>query len=187
MTSNREKRDARALQAARGDGASYSRALHDLREWVAEGRDPVALVLAEGGTIKVLVIAWEVSPPVDEDESLLFAVVQVDGPAVVATSADDDSAPVVDVEQAVRSVVPVDPEWHVDRADPVTSINSVLVDGFAWDITLEPFQTWVRYTRGERGLPLGVRLRDCLDRAYDEDDNRSAEPHASTTWTAAAP
>ena len=46
-----EKTLARSLQAARGEGASYARALHDLRECLIRGDDPVAFMLAEGAVI----------------------------------------------------------------------------------------------------------------------------------------
>lgn len=160
---NREKTHARALVKARGEGASYRRAVHDVREWIAEGRDPRALIMKEGGTLSMPVDVWVVSPPIDEDEPLLFAVVQADGPAVLA--ANTDSGPVVDVEHAVPSVVPVDQAWRVDRAHPFECINSLLVDGFAWEVTLEPIRIHVMYTSGERGLLLGDRLRERLDRA----------------------
>ena len=162
-----EKNWARRLQRARGEGASYQRALLDIRHCVDSGDDLRAFLLSEGATVNVSAFAWEVSPPAEEDEPLLFVLVDAPEPVLLATLADDDESLAIDAGDAVRGVVPVEAGWTVDAERPVESVCEVLVGGFGWEVTLEPFTTRVPYSLRDDALVMGGRLRDALDRGWE--------------------
>ena len=167
MATSSEKSWARRLQRGRGEGAGDQRALMDVRRCMDSGDDLRAFLLSEGATVNVAALVWELSPPAEEDDPLLFVVIEAPSPRILATLADNDDSPATDAAEVVRRVVPVEPGWAVDPMQPVKSVCGVLVDGFGWEVTLEPFRTRVQYSLNDDPLDMGARLRDALDRGWD--------------------
>jgi len=167
MARTLEQTLARALQHARGDGASYQRALVDIRTCGAERRDVFQLVLREGGAVEVPATVWEVAPPDEDDEALAFVVVRAGVRCVLATSADDDDAPLVGAARAIRSCVAVPPPWVIDLGNPVRSVNELLVRDCGWDLTVRPFRAALPYSLHDDRVTLAARVRDALDAVAD--------------------
>lgn len=94
-------------------------------------------------------------------------LIEAPQPVLLATLADDDESPAADATDAVRGVVPAEAGWSADIDRAVESVCEVLVDGFGWEVTLEPFSARVPYSLHDDPLVMGGRLRDVLDRGWE--------------------